>query len=122
MKDEEDDHQERRTIRSGSVTLMVSGIENGLRSKRPSIHIQPPVSEGLSRAGSPIAGDMVQMMDLSTLAGPLARMAEEPIASKISMPGISNIFGRGNKARRIVWTLVVVAAISIATVQVSGSY
>ena len=66
--------------------------------------------------------DGAQALEFAALTSPLAKMAsEEPPVAKISMPGISNIFGHANRTRRIVWTLVVVAAISIATIQVSGT-
>lgn len=84
-----------------------------------SVALMVDVPGGESAAETP--GDAARTIELAALTGPLAKMAEEPPVAKISMPGISNIFGHANRVRRIVWTLAVVAAISIATIQVSGT-
>jgi len=63
---------------------------------------------------------MQHMMQMTSAAGPLAKLTEvKPTKPVISIPGLSTIFGReAHLSRRIVWTVVVVAAITIATIQV----
>lgn len=122
MEEDEEHDAGMAVVSSGNVALALADVGpevNG--SKRSVIRVQLGDDAGeASRLGTPMPGDVVRVMDFTSLAGPLGKMAaDEPLVGKISMPGISNIFGHANKVRRIVWTLVVVAAMSIATIQVS---
>lgn len=63
------------------------------------------------------------MLQMISAEGPLAKLSKKkPVMSGISMPGISNIFGSAHLSRRIVWTVVVVTAITVATIQVNSYF
>lgn len=60
------------------------------------------------------------VLNMMSSDGPLAKLSKDkPLLSGISIPGISNIFGTAHLSRRIVWTVVVITTITIATIQVT---
>lgn len=62
---------------------------------------------------------MQHMMQMTSANGPLAKVKSAKPVAGISIPGLSTIFGaEAHLSRRIVWTVVVIAAITIATIQV----
>lgn len=62
--------------------------------------------------------EMIQLIDLSSVRGPLAQLKEHKPMAKVSIPGMSTIFGDAPPCRRVVWTLVMIVCLSVATIQV----
>ena len=76
-------------------------------------------SEMFSPTGGTPLNEMIQLLQLTSMRGPLARIKKEkkPMA-KVSIPGMSTVFGDASPCRRVVWTLLILACFSIATIQV----
>ena len=87
----------------------------------PSGEGEPP-SEALSPVteGPNHLNEMIQLIRLTSMQGPLAKIKKDgkPMA-KVSIPGMSTVFGDASSpCRRVTWTLVLLACLSIATIQV----
>lgn len=87
----------------------------------PSPHAETPdaPSETLPPTGGAPMNEMIQLLRLTSMQGPLAQIKKEkkPMA-KVSIPGMSTVFGDASPCRRVVWTLVLLVCFSIATIQV----
>ncbi len=89
------------------------------RDNLPEILVEMEDNPSGTAATIPNLQETMCMLQMMSLDGPLAKLSKKkPVVSGISIPGISNIFGQAHVSRRIVWTIVVVAAIIIATIQV----
>lgn len=89
-------------------------VDNNKTDKKNS---PPQPSSGIA-AVVPDLQETMCMLQMMSVDGPLAELKPKPALSGISMPGIANIFGEAHLTRRVVWILVIVAAIVIATIQV----
>lgn len=70
-------------------------------------------------AAIPNLQETMCMLQMMSSEGPLAQLAKEKsVMTRISIPGLSTIFGGGNITRRVVWSVVVVTALLVATIQV----
>lgn len=71
-------------------------------------------------AAIPNLQETMCMLQMMSSEGPLAKLSKKKsVMSGISIPGLSTIFGGGHITRRIVWSVVVVTALLVATIQVS---
>ena len=83
------------------------------------VEMEEDVPEVVDPVAMPNLQETMCMLQMMSLDGPLANLSKKkPARPGISIPGISNIFGQAHVSRRIVWTVVVVSAIIIATIQV----
>nr|CAG4642364.1 EOG090X02IW [Evadne anonyx] len=115
--------QQRLKASQKEVSALSSKAKGSMEKEIVTVETCPPaetgdLSETLSPTGGAPMNEMIQLLRLTSMKGPLAQIKKEkkPMA-KVSIPGMSTVFGDASPCRRVVWTLVLLVCFSIATIQ-----